>query len=696
MPEQIKVGLVGAGYIAKWHADVLAMLPGVRLVGVADPATSAAEALAKAHGAKGYPSLAAMKQDTDCDAVHILTPPHLHHDLTLEALSLGVHVLVEKPFATSAVQARAMQDAAAQAGRLLAVNHNFLGLPAHARLKTALAQGLVGRIDQARIHWHFPLQPLRTGPYGLWMLQSPRNLMMELGPHLHAFAQDLFGPLSDMSLRVSRPITLPTGITLPQGWTLQANASGAEVTLQASLVEGADDRSVSLRGAAGTARMDYAQDTLIVTRANASDIIVNPLRGELAQARAHLREGLRNAWIQARSLNRRQPYALGFEGAFRAFYTAIAKGGPVPQGFDAASASAVMEALETAIALLPAPSTRAPAPTPDGPAEALVIGGTGFLGRELVRQLAEKGLRVGVLSRARANPFAGMEDRVQMVAGSLQDTNSLVEAMQGVRVVYHLAKAEEASWDGYLKNDVAVTERLAEAALQAGVARFVYTGTIASYDASRPGVTITENTPFGDMSRRNLYARSKALCEDRLRALHRDRGLPLVIARPGIVVGPGGPLQHWGIGRWHGAGAVRIWGDGLNKLPFVLNEDVASALVLMADADVVGDSFNLIGPPMLTARSWFEAIAARTGTRIAVKPGNLSLFWASDWVKYALKRYALRRKGLSQPLLADWRGRAHLSAFTGQHAIQKLGWQPESDRDRFLKRALDPQALFGF
>ena len=699
MPQRdVTVGLVGAGYIAQWHANVLAQLPDVRLVGVCDPALAAAQALAQAHGAKGFDSLDAMMADCGCDAVHILTPPHLHEPLALQALALGAHVLVEKPFALSAGSARAMVDAARAADRRIAVNHNFLGLPAYRRLRDALDQGLIGRVDQARIHWHFPLQPLRTGPFGLWMLQSPENLMLELGPHLHAFAQDLFGPMEDISLRLLRPVTLPTGVTLPQGWCVQGRASGTELTLSVSLVEGADDRSVSLRGSAGAARLDFANDTLIVERANASDIVLNPLRAELARAGAHLREGVRNAVVQARSLNRRQPYALGFEGAFSGFYDAIRQGQSLPDAFSGETAVAVMEGLAQVTDLLPARlAARPKAQAATGAPDVLVIGGTGFLGRELVTQLAAEGRHVGVLSRARTNPFAAVQGQVQMVGASVHDPRALEQAMQGVACVYHLARAEEATWDGYLKNDVAVTENLARAAIAAGVRRFVYTGTIASYDASNPARTITEDTEFGDMSRRNLYARSKALCEARLMALHASAGLPLVIARPGIVVGPGGPLQHWGIGRWHGAGAVRIWGNGHNKLPFVLNEDVARALVLMAQTDgIEGQSFNLVGPPLLSAQDWFAAIATHTGTRIAVSKGNLVLFWGMDWVKYVLKRYALKRGGLERPLLADWRSRAHLSPFDNARACQALGWAPETDRGAFIRNALDPQALFGF
>ena len=695
----IRVGLIGAGYIARWHAEVIARLPGLRLAAICDPAQGAAQALADGFGARAYASVDEMLAQGGLDAVHVLAPPPLHHRLTLQALEAGAEVLVEKPFALDAGEAAEMVARAQALGRRVAVNHNFLGLPAHARLRQALDDGLIGRVDSAEINWRFPLPPLRTGPFGLWLLQSPENLLRELGPHLHAFAHDLLGPLEQATLRLSRPVTLPTGSIVPQGWVVHGHAGGAQVTLSVSLVEGHDDRSVSLRGTAGQARLDFANDTLVIARANASDIVLNPLRSELSLARQHLREGLRNAWRQARSLNRRQPYAMGFEGVFNAFYGAIRRDEAVPAAFSGETALAVTKEIDMLCAQLPAPSPRPmPAPAaPDQPVQALVIGGTGFLGRELVRQLAGRGIRTGVLSRARANPFAELGAKVRLISAAMDDKDALSEAMRGVDTVYHLARAEEPDWEGYLRNDVAVTERLAEAALAAGVRRFIYTGTIASYDASDPSVTITEETPFGEMRGRNLYARSKALCEERLTALHRERGLGLVIARPGIVVGPGGPLQHWGIGRWHGAGAVRLWGNGRNKLPFVLNEDVADGLIRMMQVEAIeGQSFNLVGPPLMSAREWFDAIARLTGTRIAVSGGNLTLFWLGGRVKHALKTHLLRRKGLLAEPLRDWRGRAHLSKFSHQRAVQVLGWQPEGDARGFARKALEPTALFGF
>lgn len=701
---QLRVGFAGAGYIAGWHAAVLARRHDARLVAVCDPAVAAARGLAQAHGAETYGSLTEMLKHGRCDAVHILTPPHLHRDQALSALGAGAHVLVEKPFALDADAAQAMIKAALAADRLLAVNHNFLGLPAYRRLKQVVAEGTLGPVDSADIHWRYPLSPLRVGPFGLWMLREPGNLLLELGPHLFAFATDLFGEIEDIDLRLSKPITLPGGVIRHQSWQIHARAGETDLRLHLSLVEGQDDRSLTLRGVGGAARLDYAADTLVIDRPNTSDIVLNPLRRETALGGQHLRSGMGNAARQLASLNRAAPFALSLAGSFDAFYGAITKATAVSAGFSGQDGATVTNAIERALQLVPPESgqvaTPAFVPVSGDTPTALVIGGTGFIGRHLTHALVAAGHRVRVISRGAFNPFADLGAQVELVPVALDDTSGLGAAMAGMDCVFHLARAEESNWQGYLDNDVAVTERIAEAALAAGVQRLVYTGTIDSYDSSRPDRPIDEDTGFStDMRRRNLYARSKALCEDRLRALHRERGLPLVIARPGIVLGAGGPLQHWGLGRWSGAGAVRLWNRGQNILPFVLVEDVADGLVRIMqapDAAVHGRSFNLTGEPMMSARDLFDALHETTGLRVRVASGSPLAFYLTDLVKYLIKCHVLRRRDLTAPSFIDWRARGHLSPYRNDRARKVLGWQPESDKRRFAVRALDQRSLFGF
>ena len=697
MSKTTRVGIIGAGYISDWHADAIAATPGAELTCVVDSNMAAATGFGAARGIAAYGSVADMLAAGAADAVHVLTPPEYHRVVAEECIAGGLHVLAEKPVALSAEDVAAMRDAAKDKGVQFAAGHNFLALPAYTRLKAAIEAGNLGRVSTAEINWCLPLGPLRSGPYGIWLMRETRNLLQELGPHLYAFMQDLFGDIEILHLQTSNHIDLPGGGTRPQGWRILARAGHVDVTLNIALVETYDDRSVVLRGSSAMARMDFARDTLVISGVNTSDLVVNPLRDALGQSFGHLREGVVNATRQLTSLNQKSPYGLSFRGMCAEVYGALAQGRPVDARFSGDSAVKVMRAIDDTLALLPAQAVPAkPKGTPKP--TAMVIGGTGFIGRALTRRLAENGTHVRVLSRGKTGPFDDIADKVETVAVSLRDAEGLTAAMQGITHVYNLAKSDDKTWDEALENDVAVTERIAQAALDAGVKRLIYTGTIASYDLSDPSVTITESSGFGEgMENRNIYARSKAECEARLMAMHRDHGLPVTIARPGIVVGAGGPLQHWGIGRWHGAGAVKIWGPGHNKLPFVLIDDVADGLILMAERDeAVGESFNLIGDPMMSARGYFGAIHTALGAKIKVSSGQLWMLYGADAAKFFLKTKVLRRKGLSRPSLRDWKSRAHFSPFDNTKAKEMLGWTPEADKDAFIKGAITDAGLLGF
>ena len=699
----IRVGIIGAGYIADWHADAIKLTKGAELCAVCDTSATNAQALADLHGAKVFTSLDDLIASGTVDAVHILTPPQMHRDLAVQALNGGLHCLVEKPVALSHPETAEIIAAAKSSGKQFGAGHNFMGLPSYDRLKQKLADGQLGRITSAEFNWHFPLSPLRSGPFGLWLLREPKNLLLELGPHLFGFAVDLFGTPEIEYLSLSKPVYFPDGQMREQSWRILARAhtddGDVDLAFNLSLVETADDRSVTLRGSSATARLDYAADTLVVAAENASDIVVNPLNKQLSLTWQNLREGAVNATRQITSLYRKSPYGLSFQGTLARFYAAINNGTPMDARFSGDAALKVMRAIDDVLALMPQTDpVKKPAKRRKTKPDILVIGGTGFIGRRLTETLVERGHDVRVLSRGSNNPFSHLGASVEIASASLKDTDGLQDAMKGIKAVYHLGKSLDSTWEACLQNDVGVTVGIAKAALAAGVERFVYTGTIASYDMSDPDQVITEKTGFGaDMTDRNLYARSKAMCEERLLEMAKNDGLPLTIARPGIVVGAGGPLQHWGIGRWHGAGAVRIWGSGKNILPFVLIDDVAEALVKIIEVDdAIGESVNLIGEPMLSGRDYFNAIHDALGARITVKSGSLHAFYLSGSMKYLLKKYALRRKGLNNASLKDWKSRAHYSPFDNSHAKQLLGWQPVAGKEEFVRAAITDANLFGF
>ena len=242
----------------------------------------------------------------------------------------------------------------------------------------------------------------------------------------------------------------------------------------------------------------------------------------------------------------------------------------------------------------------------------LVTGATGFIGQEVVRQLAAGGHKVRVIVRNRSKLPSDLDtSSVEVFEGDLTCATDIDRALSGIDFVYHLARASVKTQADYTKYDVEVTRCLAERAIVMGIKRFIYTGTIDSYYAGAHAGTITEDSPLDQhIDRRNLYAQSKtAQSEAILRQLHRERGLPLVIARPGIVIGRGGSPFHWGVGMWGHLRVCQVWGVAIIHCLWFWLVMSHLALVAMLDAkQIEGESFNLIGDPLFSAKEYLDEL----------------------------------------------------------------------------------------
>jgi nucleoside-diphosphate-sugar epimerase len=209
-----------------------------------------------------------------------------------------------------------------------------------------------------------------------------------------------------------------------------------------------------------------------------------------------------------------------------------------------------------------------------------------------------------------------------------------------------------------------------------------------------PGVEIVT----GDLTRkaeleraiawRNLYARAKAASEEILMASHRERGLPVIVFRPGIVIGRGGSPFHWGIGMWSWNAVCQIWGQGRNSLPFVLVEDVAQALVAAVDrAEIEGESFNLVADTDLTAFDYLKALEEHAGVSFQKYPTPPWKFYAVDLVKWIVKQM-VRHPDQRRPSYRDWETRTQRARYDCTKARRLLNWNPVCDRDEIIRRGI--------
>jgi scyllo-inositol 2-dehydrogenase (NADP+) len=143
----VRVGLLGYGAIGPEHADGCASVPGLELVAVCDRSQARlTAALTRSPELRSTDDADALLGMDDVDLVIVSTPPNTHADWSLRALEAGKHVVVEKPFSITTVEADKVIAAAADAGRIATVYQNRRWDPDYLALKRVVRSGRIGEV----------------------------------------------------------------------------------------------------------------------------------------------------------------------------------------------------------------------------------------------------------------------------------------------------------------------------------------------------------------------------------------------------------------------------------------------------------------------------------------------------------------------------------------------------------------------
>lgn len=226
---------------------------------------------------------------------------------------------------------------------------------------------------------------------------------------------------------------------------------------------------------------------------------------------------------------------------------------------------------------------------------ALVIGGTGFIGLNLVDALLEEGATVRVTRRRRSITAFVRKRPVELVEASLEEPDALRRAMQGCDEVYFAAAhypRYSIDLHGSLEEGVRGVRNVCQAALDVGVPRFVFTSSIATLDAV-PGRPSDESDIPAEMPRGSVYRAVKWTMEREVEKAV-ERGLDAVTLLPGGCIGP------WDVRAGTGgfivgvvSGKLHWWVDGLAHVTFV--GDVAKAHVAAARRATAGARYCIVG-----------------------------------------------------------------------------------------------------
>lgn len=525
----VNVAIVGCGAITEsFHLPVLAGHDGVVISALVDPNTARAEKLA---GLYKVPRVFASADHLDrgiADAALLATPAFLHAAGSIDLMRKGLHVLVEKPMALGMADAAQMVSAAKDNHVVLTVGLFRRLLPAVRLFRAAVDAGHVG--DPVRV-------VAEVGDAYTWTLttlagmrrqEAGGGMLIDMGSHVIDLLLYIFnatprlveyadnageGVETDCSIDMTlhrRGIAIPTRVELSRTRTL--------------------NNSIVLAGSRGSLEWKFGERAKLLVHSN--DVFVDT---SSSRARPCTIEA---AWGD-------EPEQPGYEG-FRAqlddFLQAIHTSGEGQLSGE--SVLPTVDLIEQCYAKrrpvhepwvtvqLP-PTRRERAATGK---RVLVTGASGFIGCRLSERLhygSDWTPRALIRTPGRAVRLARMP--IEFALGDLASPTDLARALQGCDAVVHAGIGTSWRESERVAVNVQGTKNLVDAALRAGVKRFVHISTIALYGEHASG-TITEETPLRPRKGWD-YAESKYAAEQIVLEAA-ARGLPAIVLRPSVVYGP--------------------------------------------------------------------------------------------------------------------------------------------------------------
>ncbi len=279
----------------------------------------------------------------------------------------------------------------------------------------------------------------------------------------------------------------------------------------------------------------------------------------------------------------------------------------------------------------------------------LVTGGTGLIGRQVVKYLADGNANVKIVSLDNLK----VDDRVEHIYADLTDLSTCLKVTKNVDYVFHLAgikgsievtKSQPAS---FLVPLLMFNTNVLEASRRNGIKKLVYTSSIGAYSSSEVFIE-TENRDGPPMDQAPGWA--KRMAELQISTYHEQYNLDYSIVRPCNVYGPGDNFDPENamvipslmMRIQNGENPLKIWGDGNAIRDFAYSKDAAEGVIKALHFGTRGDFVNIGSGNAVTIRQLVETMQSFIDFEFefdATKPSGfpkrvMDMTRAKEWINF--------------------------------------------------------------
>jgi predicted dehydrogenase/nucleoside-diphosphate-sugar epimerase len=519
--DTLRVGILGAGQMARQHARAIGRLGDATVSAVVDPDPSALEEVRRIQPrAIGFASFEDLLRSQAVDVVHVCTPPQTHERLTEQALEAGCHVYVEKPFVETHGAAARLAKLADRKGLKICPGHQLLYEPPTRRaLELLPALGELTHVES-----YFSFRAMKHSPSGRAPLRDDLQLL-DILPHPVYLLLEFLERAAEGKTQL---VSVEVG---PRGTMHALVRRGSLTGMLVVTLEGRPvENYLRLVGTNGSIHADYVRSTVqrnLGPGTSGIDKLLSPYRVSW-----QLLAGTTVA-MGKRFLKRQRSYP-GLAEIFDAFYESIRENRDSPVTRTnlietVAICEQIADALRVAYPATPTSVSRV------GSAPVVVTGGTGFLGREVARALIAAGEQVRVVARRTPPEWEKIPGATYIVADISQPIAA--EVMAGAQAIIHCAAETAGGWDQHQKNSVSATEEVLRAAASAKVKRVIHISSISVLAVPAHGDRLTDDGALETSPRSGgPYAWGKIESERLALSRCKDLGLELRVVRPSALI----------------------------------------------------------------------------------------------------------------------------------------------------------------